>query len=273
MREDFKKIIEESGNNLHIDTVKLLETMDWDVDLSSYYYDDTTNKPREIDIVAQKEISICDEFKEEIDNFKLFLFIECKYFKNELAFRVRENREKEAKAALIIEGMNKELLLEREHLFSHHHYLQTSFVGKLYDSLPEDQTKVFNAITQPIKSLIFFKQHSLKTEVEKGKKKGIYYPIVIYSGIDGIYSIKDVDIENLDDLQKEENIMFSLNYSYKSHYESIFAEKGRLTEALITQHFYIDFINQKRLKDYVSMILKEAEELKGYLFYNRKRGK
>lgn len=35
MNENLEKIIKESGNNLHIDTVNLLESMGWDVDLSS----------------------------------------------------------------------------------------------------------------------------------------------------------------------------------------------------------------------------------------------
>jgi hypothetical protein len=255
MNEKLKKVIEESGNNLHLIVANMLETMKWDVGLSSYYYDDTANKPREIDIIAQKEVPVRDEFKGEIDKFKLFLFIECKYFKNELAFRVRKNREEESKLALIIEGMNKHILLEREGLFRNHHYLQTNFIGKLYDSSSADQTKIFNAITQPIKSLTFFKERLLE--------KGLYYPVVVYGGIDGLYEIKEGDIKNLDNLKKQDNLMFGLKYSYRSV----------VSGGLKTKHFYIDFIREDRLKDYIDMILKEAEELKKYLFFMRKRAK
>lgn len=253
MNENLKKIIKESGNNLHLSTADMLETMQWDVDLSSYYYDDTTNKPREIDIIAKKEIPIFNNWDEIIDKFNIFLFIECKCFKNELAFRVRKNREKESREAIIIERMNKKLLLDEEGLFKNHHYLQTDFIGKLYDSLSEDQAKVFNAITQPIKSLTFLK--------ERRPEKGLYYPVVIYSGIDGLYEIREGDIKDLDSLNKIDNLTFGLNYSYRSVVSS----------ELKTQHFYVDFIRKNRLEDYTDMILKEAEELKKYLFFMSKR--
>lgn len=107
MKEDLKKIIEKSGNNLHINTVNLLKEMGWNVDLSSYYYDDTANKPREIDIIAQINEPVFDFPPNNLINeFKLFLFIECKYFKNELAFRMRLNQEKEAQKAMAIEAIN-----------------------------------------------------------------------------------------------------------------------------------------------------------------------
>ncbi len=131
MKEDLKEILKKSGNNLHIDVVDLLETMEWEVDLSSYYYDDTANKPREIDIIAQRTIEIFDVFEKVIDRFKIFLFIECKYFKNEVAFRMRKNNDEESKEAIILEGLDKKNLLDSQNLFKNHHYRQSMFIGKL----------------------------------------------------------------------------------------------------------------------------------------------
>jgi len=259
MRQEFKKIIEESGNNLHIDTVDLLERMQWDVDLSSYYYDETANKPREIDIIAQRNV----EVKEAIDQFKLFLFIECKYFKNEVAFRARRNNKEESKEAIIIEGLDKEYLLEGENLFREHHYLKEGFIGKLYDSFPKEQGAVFNAVTQPIKSLTFFKERSYKMEVEKGLTKAIYYPIVVYSGIEGIYAIKRKEAD-LDKLEPKKELIFGLNYSYKSVVDN----------KLKTNHFYIDFIHQDSLGNFIEdVIRKESSELRDYLFLKSKMSK
>ena len=153
-----KKIISESGNNLHLEVVKMLEEKSWKVNLSAYYYDDTNNKPREIDIVASKPLAY---FKgqpgELVKDFQaysvnVFLFIECKYFKNEIAFRIHEtNKNKEA---VVCEGINKDEFLEEVKNF--HHYLKFSAIAQLYDAVPEDQDKIFNAITQPVKSLTFF---------------------------------------------------------------------------------------------------------------------
>jgi len=260
MRKDFKKIIEESGNNLHIDTVDLLERMQWDVDLSSYYYDDTANKPREIDIIAQKNVEVIDDpEKGVISQFKLFLFIECKYFKNEVAFWMRPNREGEAKEAMIIEAIrsvdewDKKLILEEEGLFREHHYLREGFIGKLYDS--KNEKPIFDALTQPIKSLTFFK--------ERRAEKGIYYPIVVYSGIEGIYAIKRKGAD-LDKLEPKKELIFGLNYSYRSVVDN----------KLKTNHFYIDFIHQGGLGDFVEEIIRgESSELQKYLFWKAKTDK
>jgi len=260
MREDLKKIIEESGNNLHIDTVNLLERMGWDVDLSSYYYDDTANKPREIDIIAQINEQVFDfPPKKVLDEFKLFLFIECKYFKNELAFRMRRNHEQKSKEAMIIEGIksvdgwDKESLLEGEGLFREHHYLKERFIGKLYDS--KEQKTIFNAITQPIKSLTFFK--------ERRPEKGLYYPLVVYSGIDGIYAIERENA-NLDQLELKKDLIFGLNYSYRSVVD----------HKLKTHQFFIDFIHKDRLGDFIEeTIWEEAGELREYLSFKHKMSK
>jgi len=260
MKKELKEIIKRSGNNLHIDTVNLLETMGWDVDLSSYYYDDTANKPREIDIIAQRNEQVFDFPPEKVlDEFKLFLFIECKYFKNELAFRMRRNHEQESKEAMIIEGIksvdgwDKEYLLEDEGLFREHHYLKERFIGKLYDS--KEQKVIFNAITQPIKSLTFFK--------ERRVEKGLYYPLVVYSGIDGIYAIKRENA-NLDQLEPKKDLIFGLDYSYKSVVD----------HKLKTHQFFIDFIHQDKLGDFIEEIIwKEAGELREHLSFKCKISK
>ena len=256
MKKELKEIIKKSGNNLHITTVDLLEKIQWSVSLSSYYYDDTANKPREIDITAKNNIPIMnDATKEKIDSFDLFLFIECKYFKNEVAFRSRLNNKQEAKEAMIIEaiekvdGWDKKIILERDGLFRDHHYSKERFIGRLYDT--KNQNSMFNAITQPIKSLTFFK--------ERSHKKGIYYPLVIYSGIGGIFPIRKQEAD-LTKLSLEKRSIFGLDYSYRSSVD----------EKLKTNKFFIDFIHQDELEKFIEdTILREAEELKNCLFFKK----
>lgn len=254
MDEELKKTIGKSGNTLHIETVNLLEKMGWKATLSSYYYDDTANKPREIDIIAEINFPITGSFPAKaFDDFKLFLFIECKYFQNEVAFWMRMNKEEEAKEAMIIEAVmgvdkwDKELILEKEGLFREHHYLQERFIGKLYDS--KNEKPIFDAITQPIKALTFFK--------ERRTEKGIYYLVVVYSGIDGIYAIKRENAD-LDKLEPKKRLILGLDYSYKSVVDN----------KLKTQQFFIDFVHKDELGNFIEdSVWKEAQELKKYLWF------
>jgi len=244
-----KKIILESGNNLHLEVVKTLEEKDWQVDLSAYYYDDTANKPREIDIVARKKIRyIPSQRGKPITDwrpytFQVFLFIECKYFKNEIAFRIHPTtRNKEAVAC---EGMNKDEVLED--VGNLHHYLKVSSIAQLYDTI--DQDAVFNAITQPVKSLTFFK--------DRQGAQGLYYPITIYSGIDGVYALhgKKQTEENLDALKLEDYTIVGLDYSYRSP----------VSQQLRTNYFFVDFLHKDRLSDLLKTIDNETQAVASHL--------
>ena len=114
MDPTLKKQIEKSGNNLHMEIVELLESNSWIVDLSSYYYDDTTDKPREIDVVAKKKFCAFEGQSPDDHRyyFHVFLFIECKYLTDEVAFRMHGTNPKSNEDAVIIECMDKEKLLK-----------------------------------------------------------------------------------------------------------------------------------------------------------------
>lgn len=272
MQEELKKAIEDSGNKLHLETVQILEDNEWEVDLSAYYYDDTERKPREIDIIAVKSFPIKNEGR-ETDKFKVFLFIECKYFKDEIGFVIRENNKEQAKEAMIFNEIkkDKDLFSYLEGLHDHgsykfiHHYLKEEPVGKLYEVVSaKDEKKVFNAITQPIKSLIFFQERLYKMEVEMGVKKAVYYPVVIYSGIKGVYPIEDYNSGNLNSLQPKEGLIFSLSYSYKSPNKTRTVYGAQLP-LLLTQRFYIDFVRKDALDRFLrNVIEQEAERFQRY---------
>ena len=57
-----QKIIERSGNSFHSKVVKTLGEEGWNILVSPHYNDPFTNKPREIDIVAEKKFDVRDFF-------------------------------------------------------------------------------------------------------------------------------------------------------------------------------------------------------------------
>ena len=237
MEKNLEKIIKESGNNLHIKVVELLESLEWDVELSSYYYDDTTGKPREIDIVAKKRVDIDFSGK----NFFIFLFIECKYFKNEIAFRLHRNDRDKSKRAIILNSIYQNGIFTRTN--SAHHYLTRDKISKLYDSYGnKDNGKddVFSAFTQAAKSLLFFRCAQ--------NIKGVYYPLVVYDGINGIYDIED--IKDLNNKQLNKHSIFGFDYWYRWREENAFA----------SQYFCIDFLHFDVLKDFIEKTL-ETEKM------------
>jgi hypothetical protein len=255
MDEKLKALIIQSGNNLHTEVAQFLIDHKWQVDISSYYYDDTTDKPREIDLVAQKEI-ISHEPDLGESRFSVFLFIECKYFKEGVAFRMYPNQGQDGLSAIISGGMSVDILDRNNgNLWRNHHYVSTPYLAKLYDT--KENNEVFNAITGTVKSLLFFKDNQ--------HKKGLYYPLVIYSGIEGLYCINGNDISNLDELDPVKNVVFGLNYSYRN----------TNTSALNTRYFCVDFVNKDSLGEFLDSIGKtevnEVKELSNFLLLKGRR--
>lgn len=254
MNPKLEKIIKKSGNNLHLEIVSVLESRGWEVEIQQYYYDDTTDKPREIDIIASKRTPIFVQSPEsrieivgrpaEYGSFKSFLFIECKYFTKEVAFRMR--KPEYAEKAIILEGFNKpEVLAEKLGNTEKHHYLNLPDIGKLYDS--EDNATVFNAITQPVKSLVFFKER--KTE------KGFYYPVTVFDGIKGLIPIEGNDFSKLSSLPARDYMGVELGYSYRS----VFSQQ------LNSEQFIVDFVHKNKFVDFIRAIEREGNTLCDYL--------
>src|SRR5271170_5519484 len=89
--EKVESIINKSGHNLNFEIAKLLREKGWKVEVSQYYVDDLTDKPREIDIVASQPMffgsTLDDRFDDSIPNHcEVFLYIECKYLTEPVVF-------------------------------------------------------------------------------------------------------------------------------------------------------------------------------------------
>lgn len=138
MDKELKEAILNSGNNLHLEVVKTLKDKGWNTDISAYYCDDITNKPREIDILAEKRVAIFLDTNPETMrkyNFPMFLLIECKNFQNPFALRVVDALFDISKSAIDSQtkGLNIEQILTETGLKNKHHYLTNKKVAKLYD--------------------------------------------------------------------------------------------------------------------------------------------
>jgi galactitol-specific phosphotransferase system IIB component len=82
---ELDKIIKPSGNNLNMKVAKKLRELGWEVTISPYYVDDTSEKPREVDIIATKLIQY------HTLNFSVSLFIECKHLMHPVIFWEKPN--------------------------------------------------------------------------------------------------------------------------------------------------------------------------------------
>src|SRR5437868_13416911 len=68
-----------SGNTFHCKVANHLESKGWTTRMSQYYVDATTDKAREIDLIAEKVWEFGDKWQQKWVHLHIQLFIECKY--------------------------------------------------------------------------------------------------------------------------------------------------------------------------------------------------
>jgi hypothetical protein len=73
------KLISSSGNSFHAKVTRWFSGSGWHVIVSPYYMDQTQNKAREIDLIAEKLWIIRDVLDKPLDYLAVRLFIECKF--------------------------------------------------------------------------------------------------------------------------------------------------------------------------------------------------
>lgn len=247
MKKDLKEKITNSGNNLHIWVADTLKRRGWEnIDLGSYYYDDTLPKPREIDIIAKHRVEDFEATKISIDKkFDVNLFIECKHFLSDIGFRQYEVNEEDREKAILIEqfailegSKTTKGRVEGAILPVHPHYKKEK-IGKLYDTSNKNkdggQDLLFDAITQPIKSYIFNEPYLLQ---------GISFLIVVYENIDGIYELNGQDYTDdfLDGLKPNKTSTLGIKYSYREQ------RSGDIRQ---NRNFFIDFVHKDEFESYL----------------------
>lgn len=91
---DVSKLIKGSGNNFHAKVARWLSNDGWHVIVSPYYMDQTQNKAREIDIIAEKLWPVKNLFGRHTEEVAVRLFIECKFVTSYSVFWFAEKDEK-----------------------------------------------------------------------------------------------------------------------------------------------------------------------------------
>lgn len=241
---DIQDLINKSGSNLHIKTEKILNANNWKAEIKKVYLDSATDKEREGDIVAFKELEV-KNYGMTGYKFKIFLIIECKYIdkSKNLLFRMNKNDPEKSFKALILNNFHLSSGEERElrFAFKPHHYLTRPSVGQFIIS--EEEKNIHKAIQQSTNLLLFQK--------EQDNLMGIYYPVVVYDGIDGIQELNKEE-NSADKVIKVSNSLFPEDHVLKNDDSS---------KPTYQQYFLVDFIHINELENFLNIVV---DELKGF---------
>ncbi|HHT9113127.1 MAG: hypothetical protein HZA47_05040 [Planctomycetes bacterium] len=212
--DEVNKIITGSGNNFHCKVLSYLKAKGWTVLISPYYNDNISDKPREIDLIAEKAF---EAKTTRYGTINIKLFIECKYVSQKNVFWFHsKDREKAAELILAVIPNFK----GNSYIDKHHYLCQPNVsVAKLFASEKNSKTEneiFYKAINQSLNSMVYYrKSKSIITSSPQKRvniKAQISYPVIICNNFINLYK---VDIDTMSEPVKiADNFQLEVNYAY-----------------------------------------------------------
>ena len=243
--KEIEALANESGNNFHCRVINAVKALEWEVLVSPYYMDAATDKPREIDLIAERYWKYEDRFERKYGAIVFRLFIECKYIAQPTVFWFAQ---KNTTAAT--EWLTTYSPLRKENMFTaQHHYLAASpKVAKLFASKNKPNTEneaMYKALNQSLNALVYLRG---KEPLDENLKNGripilaeIEMPVIVCSSFSEFFAV-DMDSPGAP-TPITENFQLEVNYAYID-------TKG----ARRNEYFLIDVVEFDKLQQYSEML-------------------
>lgn len=245
-QKEIQEIIERSGNSFHSRVVRSLREQQWTVLISPYYNDNFTDKPREIDIVAEKKFAVTDEWNTRFFGFlSVRLFVECKYILGNTVFWFDAKDRIKA-----IERAMRDTNLEhpdRNTTIKDHHYLLGEPVAKLFasdKSRGEENEIIAKAINQNLNAFVYYRNNrEIIPSTSSGEKvlQVIAYPLIVVNSFENFYQTMVTNGGGVQPIQRP--FQLEVNYAYLDN-----ERKGQ------SEYFLIDVVSMETLPDFLSLL-------------------
>lgn len=248
--EKIQHLVETSGNSFHAKVARWLQTDGWHIRVSPYYMDQSQNKAREIDLVAEKRWPIKDTFGRCSGDVVIRLFVECKFVPSHAVFWFTEKDMSAAENLVCgLGGFRRDNSYTKEH-----HYISSGArVAKLFASEAgrgQDSEPFYKALNQVLNSQVSMSGQppaspNLRSHAG-GKRLVVNYPVVVCNSFEKLFST---------DFYEEgvpapicQNFQLEVQYAYMDR-----AGNHR------DDYFLIDFVEYSRLSELAKLIARDGE--------------
>lgn len=245
-----KKIIEQSGNTFHCKVLKYLQEKGWTVLICPYYNDNVSSKPREIDLIAEKEFDAKDGCGTFLGTVNVKLFIECKYIPQITVFWFHGKDKPKAE-----DLVTRTTSLEKGYppIKKHHYLAGVESVAKLFASEGKnsaDNEIFYKALNQSLNAMVSYRK---EPPGQNGYVlKTVNYPIIVCNSFDNLYRVEiNTDTEPT---KITENFQLEVNYAYMT-------SNGNN----VNEYFLIDILNFGLFDKFLEKIKDDAELVHCYL--------
>lgn len=246
------ELVESSGNSFHARVVKAFRDAGWHTRVSPYYLDESTNRAREIDLVAEKSWLVQGLRGQSQWQLHTKLFVECKYLTGQTAVWIDERDSAAAERWL---GSNTPLPGASNIYTQKHHYLASgSQVAKLFASTPgggQEREALYKALNQALHAMVYLRRSGSIIPPEKLghlRNRFVELPVILVNSFDGFYSV------SMD--QPAEPKLVDQNFQLEVHYAFLDASRKRQSE-----YFLVDVVAYDRLREFFDALERDAEAM------------
>lgn len=256
IEEEVASIVNESGNSFHCRVANYLESQSWHIQVSPYYLDGSSNKPREIDLIAEKSWEHSDYFSGQQGTINVKLFIECKYIPQTSVFWFGQKDIPSTREWLTCNTP----LRENNIFLDKHHYLSSNAqVAKLFASKKlrnMENEAIYKALNQSLNSMVYLRDRQSIIPAPRGGGSNILatleMPVIVCNSFERFYS---TSINGNQDTRKiSDNFQLEVNYAYID-------QNGNNRD----EFFLIDVVDFNRLGKYLDLVESDKDAIENVI--------
>jgi len=247
--DEVSQLVTNSGNNFHAKVARWLYTNEWHVVVSPYYMDQTQNKAREIDLIAEKLWPVQDTFGRFLDHVAVRLFIECKFVPTHSVFWFADKDQQSAQDLVCVSG---HFHASNIYTKKHHYLAQSPKVAKLFatnaNKAPETEP-FYKALNQALNAMVSMRGQPITVPALKSSRTPrvvIEFPVVVCSSFNHLFAV-DFYAESAPH-PISENFQLEVRYAYID----------RLNNQR-DEYFLLDFVEFSQLEKFAEAVAEDAK--------------
>jgi hypothetical protein len=239
-----QELIDASGNTFHAKVAQWFLGQGWRIAVSPYYMDQSQQKARELDLVAERARPIYSRHGRQSGEILVRLYIECKYVPGPSVFWfTAKNR---PAAVDLVCGISP---FQRDNLYTerHHYIAGHDRVAKLFasaNSKGQEAEPFYKALNQVLNAFVSLRGRIAAMDPPRrnpGQRILLEYPVVICSSFNQLYAADFLGAEATELIRS--NFQLEVQYAYLDR-----AGSQR------DDYFLIDFVDYEKLQAFQAEI-------------------
>jgi len=245
---EIAQIIATSGNSFHARVARWLADNGWTIRVSPYFMDQSQNKAREIDLVAERFLEIRDAFGGWSGDVVIRLFVECKFVPGHSVFWFTDKDMDAAMRLVVKQGGG--FRQDNSYTKNHHYLSKSPKVAKVFaSSKSQEQDPFYKALNQVLNAQVSLRKQAVFVLPESRPRKQVAIlncPVIVCSSFANMFAT-DFLVDSPPTVMGE-NFQLEVQYAY--------------TEADGTsrnEHFLIDVVEFDQLPSLSDLMTADAE--------------